>query len=65
MIRKKVGRPKKNDKNVKSSIISVRLDEKDLIKLTNLRLEDGKKNSDILRDALDLYYKMRNFDEFS
>lgn len=65
MIRKKVGRPKKNDKNVKSSVISVRLDEKDLIKLTNLRLEDGKKNSDILRDALDLYYKMRNFDEFS
>lgn len=65
MIKKKVGRPKKNDKNVKSSVISVRLDEKDLIKLTNLRLEDGKKNSDILRDALDLYYKMRNFDEFS
>ena len=65
MIRKKVGRPKKNDKNVKSSVISVRLDEKDLIKLTNLRLEDGKKNSDILRDSLDSYYKMWNFDEFS
>lgn len=53
------GRPRKDDK--KNRKVVVRLSNSDYRKLDYMHHMNGKNSSEIMRDALDLYYEMHKF----
>lgn len=56
---KDAGRPKKENK--KNRRVIVRLSNDEYRKLDCLRYSNSKNSSEIIRDALDLYYEMNKY----